>query len=337
MSKQVMFFAHDPGGAQAISPLISEFANPLVFAKGPALGAMQGAKELPEEALLRYSPAFLITGTSANDFTERLLWKEAGINSIPSMAILDFWSNYGVRFSRYGTENLHLFKYECEYLPKFICVPDDIAKEEMIRDGVPADIIYAFGNPHFEFISSRQQKPDAQKMVAQNEKKIVLFASQPFDDVYREGSELIVLRALISIAREKPDIEICIRKHPKESSEKFSTFLSEQVSLDSTLDVFDSIDSSDIIVSVNSMVLLEALFLGKRIISYQPRCKDGKNDFILTKNDILPFISNDDEFRACFELTLRGKEQYNNSIKCTGIIESIKSFVEAQIDGKVSN
>ena len=333
-----MFFAHDPGGAQSIVPLLPEFSNSLVFAKGPALSIIPYAQELPENVLDTVMPDFLITGTSADDFTERLLWNTATAMHIPSMAILDSWINYGVRFSKYGTESLHLFSGKCDYLPKYVCVPDEIAKKEMIKDGVPESVILTFGNPHFEYIAARKRSSVALCASVSDGKKTILFASQPFNDIYRNGSELIVLNDLIEVSKSYSDVDIRIRKHPKESPDKFVSYLSNRVTIDLGDDIINSIAKAEIIVSVNSMVLIEAAFLNKKIISYQPRSKSGKDDFILTKNGTLPFISCIDEFRIMFDELIK-KENYSlkNKIKHIGVINQIKTFVEEQLYVTASN
>jgi hypothetical protein len=269
---KAMFFAHDPGGANAILPLIHEFHNSLVFGKGPALEILPDVRQLPETALKNYRPDFLITGTSCNDFTERHLWKEARDLRIKSMAILDSWINYGVRFSKYGTENLHLFDKKCEYLPNYVCVMDEVAKKDMINDGIPEDIILAFGNPYFESLSLKAIELENMTLNDNYRKRlnkyIITFASQPFDDIFRKESEIQVLEDLIKITNDRTDITIRIRKHPKESLDKFEKYVNGKIILDNNASSFLSIVSSDIIVSVNSMVLIEAMFFHKKIISY---------------------------------------------------------------------
>lgn len=322
--KKVMFFAHDPGGANAIAPLISEFKNPLVYGKGPSLNILPFSKELPQGVLADVRPDFLITGTSANDFTERNLWNEASGFGIPSMAILDSWINYGVRFSEYGLDKLQLFQKACKYLPKYLCVMDDLAKEDAIKDGIPEEIILTFGNPHFEKTFMR-----AQNSKSISDGKRILFASQPFDDIYYKGSEETALKNIIETVKAYDNLKLLIRKHPKESPEKFAKYLDECVIMDNNTDVFDSIQQVEIIVSVNSMVLIEALFFGKKIISYQPKTKNGKNDFILTRNGTLPFIQNAANFKKYFNELLQLKNySIRTDIKYNGIINRIKTFVE---------
>jgi hypothetical protein len=321
---KVMFFAHDPGGANAILPLISKFEKPAVFAEGPALNILPNARERAD--LERIKPDFVITGTSANDFTERQLWRQAAEaegGGIPSMAILDFWVNYGVRFSRYGTKDLHLFDGKCDCLPRYICVMDALAKADMIADGAPADRILPFGNPHFERLAQ-----SAAEYPAAPSDGCILFASQPFDDNWRAGAEHIALADLIDIAKDR-DLPVMIRKHPKESEEKFAKYLSDSVKLDTGDNAAASIREARMVVSVNSMVLIEALFYGRKIISYQPKTKDGANDFILTRNGMLPFIGDKQRFAQYFDEVLHNQEQHiGNAIPHIGITERIVKFVK---------
>ena len=328
----ILFYAHDPGGARAIAPLLPCFDEKLVFARGYALDILPNALTLPDYALLTFKPSFVITGTSGDDFSERHMWKEAARLSIPSMAILDFWVNYGVRFSRYGVSQVHLFDGECDYLPEFICVMDEFAKEEMTKEGVPGERILTFGNPHFEMIASR--KTTATPKDSASGKRKILFASQPFEGIYRKDSELIVLETLIDAASKCNDLEIIIRKHPKEPDDKFAAYLNSWIFMDDINDSLDSIQTSELIVSESSMVLIEASFLGKKIISYQPKIKDGQYDFILTKNGSLPPITSSEEFERCFHRLIDQENNYfDNNITCTGIIDHITDFVKERIHG----
>jgi len=334
---KILFFAYDPGGANAIAPLISKFEKPYVFGKGPALNILPEATELPTDNLSWLMPDFLISGTSANDFTERRLWQEAKFQGIPSMAILDAWSNYGIRFSKYGTRNLHLFKGICNYFPDYICVMDEFAKTEMIKDGVPADRIVTFGNPHFEVVSMVSKQADYTSEVSGeiNEEIIFLFASEPFEDVYRKGQEELVLQALLKAAETYKEARVRIRNHPKESNDKYKHFVGDRIEIDKNVSAYDSIKQASIVVSASSIVLLEAMILGRKIVSFQPKAKDGKNDFILTRNGTLPFLQNYEDFENYLSDVLNNHTIQNFvNIPCVGTIDKIVSFVKEVVHGK---
>jgi hypothetical protein len=330
---KIMFFAHDPGGANAIAPLIHEFKEVFVFGKGPALEILPDACRLPETALKNYRPDFLITGTSCNDFTERYLWKESRDLGIKSMAILDLWISYGVRFSRFGTKDLHLFKKNCEYLPDYVCVMDEIAKEDMINDGVPENIILPFGNPHFEYINLKALESNAIAKKEKSKDQVITFASQPFDDIFRRNSEIIALEDLIKIFASCTDVTIKIRKHPKEPADKFKKYLTHNIMIDDSDSLTSSLAQSDIIISVNSMLLIEAMFFHKKILSYQPKAVD-MNDFILTRNKTLPFITNTHDFKNYLLKLLKSNDCcYEIKFPISNIIARIKNFVLEEING----
>jgi len=65
----------------------------------------------------RYAPELLITSATslpAVDMSEKYLWRQAKQRGIPSLAFLDQWQNYAVRFSgRQDSERL-------AYLPDWI-------------------------------------------------------------------------------------------------------------------------------------------------------------------------------------------------------------------------
>lgn len=329
----VLFFAHDPGGANAIAPIIEHFENPWVFGGGYALNILPGVSKLPPNALEILKPDFLLTGTSALDFTERELWKEAASLSIPSMAILDSWVNYGVRFSRYGVRDVSLFDGACEYLPDYICVMDEFAKSEMMNDGVPGDRIVTLGNPHFESVAkaAKQQLSNIEK--TRGGKRFVLFASEPFYG-HKTGVEETALRDLIEVVKPYENYMVRIRKHPKESQEKFDKFLGLRVEIDDNIDSLTSISQSEVIVSVSSMVLLEALFFGKMVISYQPKTYGGRNDFFLTRNNTLPFIQTFNELSDVFGNMMKGNaEKPDLKIPSEGVINRIAQFIKEHKNG----
>jgi len=284
MSK-VMFFAHDAGGANAIVPLISEFPNALIFAKGPAVNILPKCEQLPKNVLYIHKPDFLITGTSYPDLSENELWSEATKLKIKSMAILDYWVNYKARFSK------------C--YPQYFVVMDELAKKEAIAEGVPENIILPFGNPHFEHIAKIKGKFK------------ILYASQA------NNLDIPVIEDLISIAKENENIEILIRNHPRESADVFSNML--KCEIDTSRNSLQAIMQCDIVVSTTSMLLLEALLLGKKAISYLPNAKT-KEEFALTKNEYLPFINNISDL----------KKQII-PIPQTGIVGKIVNFVKGEI------
>src|SRR5574344_2096538 len=147
---KIMFYANDPGGANAIKPLIKpldEENDIVIYGNNSALKILPNCEEYNKN-LQDIMPDIVITGTSANECTEKTIWKECKKLDIKTIAILDHWCNYGVRFSKYGLNEIEKFDKKCDFLPDYIIVMDNFAKQEMIKDGVPQNIIYPLGNPH---------------------------------------------------------------------------------------------------------------------------------------------------------------------------------------------
>ena len=89
--------------------------------------------------------------------------------------------------------------------------------------------------------------------------------------------------------------------------------------------------ASDLIISMTSMFLIEAMILCKNILSYQPNEIDS-NKFILTRNKILPFINNKKSLKKNL-LNILIKENslsYNHNIQFNSI-DKIISFVDREL------
>lgn len=334
---KIMFFAHDPGGANAILPLIEplkENHDVFIFAKGPALTKIPNAQEFEDTDLEEIKPDFLITGTSANDKTEKKLWQKAAALNIKSMAILDHWLNYGIRFSKYGLNEIEKFNKKCDALPDYIIVMDDFAKQEMIKDGVPADIIYPLGNPHFEnLINQSKSAENIRSQYATQDELLITFASEPYTEDYgnENGNEKKVLEDLLDIVKHK-ETKIIVKLHPKEDLIKYQEFeQNPYIYIDKSTPAIEIIKASDIVVSMTSMFLIEAMILGKTIISYQPN-QANTDFFILNRNKTIPFLNSKDNFRKELLTLIDNKRylNYNYDIKLNSVNEII-IFIEGLI------
>jgi hypothetical protein len=336
-----MFFAHDPGGANAVFPLINVFENlgnkVYIYAKGPAKSKILNSLDLPEniDALLySLNPNFIITGTSSNDFTEKFLWKAAKKFNIPTMAILDHWCNYGIRFSKFGLKDIK--KYNAhkifDFFPSYICVMDEFAKLEMQKEGINHDMIYPLGNPHFENINNLYKNVNPNEIrsrfLTDGKTKIITFASEPYEEDYGISPERIALQDICKALIYYPDITLVVKLHPKELMNKYQSI--QNCYFDKKTDAISMIAASDIVVSMTSMFLIEAVVLGKCALSYQPNESD-KNKFILTRNGTLPFISNISELNKYIsEMLIENKLMYTFEVDLMAI-NNIVNFVEKKL------
>lgn len=328
---KIMFFAHDPGGANAIAPLLQS-VDPrhelIVKAKGPALSILENAQEFNND-LTNIMPDLIITGTSANDFTEKELWKEASKLNIKTMAILDHWCNYGIRFSKYGLKDIDKFDQSCDFLPDYIIVMDEYAKQEMVKEGVPSNIIYPLGNPHFKSLKDSFEKlnvDNLRKTLLEDKEKLVVWASEPYIEDYGQGMELECLKDIIKIIPN--NAQLIIKPHPKESENKFKEFTNLKII--KNVSSQQIIKAADLVLSMTSMFLIESIIAGKPTLSYQKNQTD-KNKFILTKIGALPFISDIINLRKEVYKILTNEYIKSNFKLAFEATDNIKKFIEERV------
>ncbi len=334
MAKKVLLFSHDPGGANSVAPLFKPLINKgyevELYGKSYALlrytrlglSGMDIDEEIPlvdERSIERFLKSkkadFIITGTSANDFTEKYIWRLAKKLGIPSLAILDQWLNYGIRFSDYGLAESN--KYERSkkhiYFPSKIAVMDEYAKLEMIQEGIDSSLIKVTGQPYFEFLKKNLSKDESVKkrnlLFSGNVDFLITFASDGILQAYRETdnskhylgyTEKTIFKELVDALQTiKIDkkIGIVIRPHPKESLDNYCDLiclLKEKkigFAVDKSLDSWDLIKMSELVCGMSSMFLIESVMLGKPIISIQIGLNQ-KSPFILDRRSVLKSVLN---------------------------------------------
>ena len=157
MKSKILLFARDPGGANTViplhHPLVSQGYHVLLYGKDTALDKYRNAglsfadiRERLGDTLIpdwldflgEEKPDLIITGTSAEDPSEKHLWEAARSQGIPSAAILDQWENYGIRFSPYPVSKSHLYEKDPShpYLPDHILVMDNVAAQAFSDLGI---------------------------------------------------------------------------------------------------------------------------------------------------------------------------------------------------------
>jgi len=330
---KILLFARDPGGANTIIPLfeplkrkgytVSVYGKDIALARFSsnnieAADIVSEVGEVSEVSIGKFladlRPDFIITGTSADDMTEKYLWKTAESLGIPSFAILDQWMNYGIRFSSYGVSQIQEYEKDKNFLflPSKILVPDDLARRDSILEGLPEDKILVSGQPYFGWIKNIQVSDDKIKRLRKdldinNSDFIVVFASEPLQKIYKEevksywGYDEISLflhfyKTMVEETKiTKQNIKIIVKLHPKEDPDYYLKLKSEirkdniEIIIDQVSDPKLLIRVSDLVVGISSMFLLESVVLGKPTISLQIGLK-RENPFMLDRIGVLKSI-----------------------------------------------
>lgn len=300
---RILFAAHDKGGSEAIFPVVLELDkdenNKILFLiegvgkdlfsknKFPIEDTEKLCDEDISEKILNFKPEVVVTGTSLGPTIERKVLKFAKENEIPSVCIIDYWSNYWQRFSDGGGSL---------YLPDIICVIDELMKKEIVNGGVDEKKIEVTGNPHFD---SFVNKIDHEII-----KNQLLFIEQPMADITKYGiktkySEFDVLKDVIEIVKEinllGNNYYVLLRLHPRTNKENYSLILKENypiLKLDENNDLHKSISESRLVIGMSSVVLFQAFLGGKEVVSYQPNTNQDIDGSILNKLNLVKSIYN---------------------------------------------
>ncbi|OGG73993.1 hypothetical protein A3A40_00570 [Candidatus Kaiserbacteria bacterium RIFCSPLOWO2_01_FULL_54_20] len=273
--KRILWSANDPGGMNAIAPviraLIARGDEVVGITTGPAVAiaaqngiAVQDASACPEEVLrgkveAARSQVFL-AGSSVGDSIDKKIFRL--IPQVPSVYVLDFWSNYRMRFSA-GEEDLG-------YLPTAICVIDELARREMLAAGFDGRRLHVTGNPHTEHFTEgiTHDRENADEIV---------FISQPVREVDGEKygfDEYLVLEHLARAVQKMPEpFYLHIRLHPKDEPHKFDGHLGGRISMFTASSLEESLSTAGLVVGMFSPVLIQAAAAGKQVLSYEPGLK----------------------------------------------------------------
>jgi len=328
--KRILFSGNDPGGANAILPVVEALVQGGYVCEGMITGpaweiftrhkiTCRNAEGISDAELFAavdtFAPDLFLAGTSGSlTADKKILLHFAG--RIPSVYVLDFWNNYWQRFS--GAEK------DLKYLPTAVCVMDELAEKEMLAEGIPASAVRVTGNPHFEHFSRNISRAD------ENEHTI-LFISQPISDasgmrgaVQYGFDEFKVLKSIIAAL--SASLRLSIRLHPREDSHKYDAFLNERVRISTEPTLEKALSRAGLVVGMFSPVLIQAAIAGKNVLSYQPGFADvdplPTNKLGITKRAVNKTELT--EFLASYE---RGENP--------GIAHGVKDFFAKGATGRV--
>ena len=340
MSK-ILFFARDPGGANCIIPVIQKCKGRydiIVYAKDVAYQRIREAgiyvcrfdEHMRKEGvcdchsfLEEVAPDILVTGTSVDDYTERLLWKAASAIDIPSIAIIDQWTNLGIRFSEYDYmhEEEYMDSLQHRFVPSLICVMDDIAKKMMVNEGLDEKLIRVTGQPHFDSVRLKYDKLPSEERKGVT----ILFVSEPifrdYDNYGKEDfwgfNEFSIFRKLVETIKSfdikmREDLRLIVRPHPRDNLGEWKRVLEKetelQVSIDNTSNTFGLFRKTSLVCGMSSMMLLEAAICEVPIMSIMIGLKRN-NPFILNNIGLCSTICEEVELRRKLTAFFEGDYQ----------------------------
>lgn len=305
MEKQhlvIFAISGDPGGARALAPVINRLrksgrshVKAMAYREAISVWTEYGLKfdkietftnfETLSEIFLETHPKMLLSSTSVNGFDfERKLTQTARNAGIPSLAVLDFWTNYRLRFIDE--------KGELNLLPDKIAVMDKRAVSEMVADGFDKDKLFVTGQPALDDIMVWSEKfAPAHKEALRAALGLsasdcmVLFVSEPVaqfngadknNPAYLGFTEYTVVDLLVHVLEDirtqalKP--VLVVKPHPRESCDAFSDLKSNAIKIIVNREIpsRELVLASDLVVGMSSMLLVESCYLGYPTLRIQP-------------------------------------------------------------------
>ncbi|MGH1427736.1 MAG: hypothetical protein ACRBEE_07335 [Arenicella sp.] len=295
--KKILICASDPGGATYLIPVLHELVRHpdfclemLVYGEALSLFKEEGFhvldvnRELEAFSSLQalfesIAPDLLLGATSVNEFNwERKFVQLANMLGVPSVSVIDFWSNFLMRFRLDENELV---------MPSKIAVIDQSMKESIQASGVDDAILSVVGHPAYELIANK--KGGRQESNDEGDVLRILFVSQPIakfhlqeygDENHLGFNEKSVFKDLVlasgKFAAERGvAVEISVLLHPRNSDEIQLPYMGIGVHAVQIKNAnrYCAIAEMNLVLGMYSSFLYEAHLLGANAVSYMPESR----------------------------------------------------------------
>lgn len=218
----------------------------------------------------------VVTGTQLGEGLDKELLLKARSNGIPTVSIIDHWSWYRKRFELPGGL----------LLPDWIIVNDEIAMEDAIADGIPANQLIVGGNPVLGALAEHAFTTDRTLPALciehrRDYSRTIVFISEEISSVFGGTSddlgydEFKVVDQIQEVM--SPDDRLIIKLHPAESSNKYDYLQQPEVSVIGQIDIHELSALADVVIGMASILLLELAMIRRDVISFRP---DARIPFI---------------------------------------------------------
>jgi len=220
--------------------------------------------------------SFVFTGTSHPDSSrsfELHAIAEAERLGLPTAAFVDHWVNFRLRFE--SDRGL--------ILPRTILVLDEEARRRAIAEGLPADRLQIWPNPHLVYVAGHwrprgDRAATRRELGVGEEAFVILYAPDPIkmrDPGGQRGfDEIGATRDLIGCLGGLGDrVQVLAKLHPLQPAEPIRALLASSpqvIVADGRAEVPELIHASDAVVGFFSNLLLEADALKRPVVRYYP-------------------------------------------------------------------
>ena len=235
-NNKFIFSAEDLGGYNAIAAVAAKL-NCEVFKNHLSDDEIENAIK---------NAFIVVVGTSASyESLDKRFVRAAKKIGIKSVAVLDSWVNYEVRFK--------------DAVPDYIFVMDDIAKIDLMEAGFDPEKISVTGNPYFDKFKKIEDEGNS-----------IVFFCQPFTELENNIglNEIEILNDFVDAFKNLGiEKKIKVKMHPR--TKNLNKFENLDIEI-TTSDTTDLIREAKLVIGMNSMALFEATMSGRKVLSYQP-------------------------------------------------------------------
>jgi hypothetical protein len=321
----VAAIASDPGGANALAPVLRALIQHGVSVHGVASGPAVERWRIncPEVSIEAWDDASdaatarryleshradrLVSAAGVCNQIEHTFRLAARDLQIPSVAVLDFWGRYSDRFSRWqnGVRSV------CH--PDRICVPDELSRTQMIQEGFAAEALIVTGLPHVEqtlhtlkSVTAEQRRAWRKKYEVPDDELAIVFFSDFLEQGYNtdEQDRLLlgynqittwqaVSGALDAVNRSiQRRAYLLVKPHPLEEAAildrlvKQTTIQCITTRLIQAPDARELVAVADVVVGMISTLLFEAALVGKPVLSVQIGLRESGHADPLISNEM---------------------------------------------------
>ncbi len=362
----LLIYVEDPGAANIVADLPSRLRDRRVrlVAGGQAVERLAASGTpfetwppglSPGELVREARPRIVVTGTAENpDQPGLALVAEAHRAGIVTAGLVDAPMNAPHRFRGRGESGL-------AFAPRWILVPDGTTRRNFVALGHPEDRVVVCGNPHFDAIRrsraamEREGREEVRRRLlpaAPADRPVVLFAAELSGGLnplqYRrsadytlegrgvqDGRTEIVMEEFLDAARllsRRP--WHVLRIHPKNVPGDFQSYLRDFDGISQGGSSLEWIFAADLVVGMTSTLLVEALVMGRPVLSIVPR-EEERGWFPAEIADLIPCVTTRAELRERLPRLIDGADQPDAALvdaACPpGALETMARFLEGLI------
>jgi len=340
---RILGVAKDPAGAEVVWPVLAQLQQSGA-AHCQAAGQAHAVQILPragvpvdalgpaceEDALAScaaalldaHAPDLVIAGTSKGASIDKHILEAAARRGIPSLTVLDCWINFWQRFSGESPEERFRF------LPSAVAAIDDYCVQAMKAEGFPQEMLHVTGpgTPYLDPLAQRAQGSTSRQAQLRRElgldedEFVILFASQPLSTDYgaspeapgwlgySEHSAFADLLQALSFLDLPKRARLVLKLHPREDAGSFEAMLRQcplPLTLDTSAPPRDMLEACDLVLGMTTIMLVEAVLMGRPTLSYQPPSTTPDPLAFVTKSGACALATTPEQLQAALKELLR--------------------------------